>query len=636
MLFAVYYPGLSGGFVFDDNSNILSLPGISMQELTWEQLKRAAWSMDGRPISRATFGLNHLFTGFDPYYFKLVNLIIHLINSLLILCIIHALVEILFLQKVIKSNPQAWNSSTIALVVTLAWAVHPVNLTSVLYSVQRMNSLSALFVLSGMLIYIHGRKQLNTKPFFSFFLMLVAMLVFTPLSWYSKENGAILPIFLLITELTIFRFAADSKLKERSLYFFYLIVLFIPGLLVLLYIFQHPELVTTGYNNRIFSLTERLLTESRIVWSYIYMILVPFPSAFGLFQDDVIVSKGIIQPYTTLLSITGIFGLIAIAILFIRKIPYLSFGILIFLSGHLIESTFMPLELKYEHRNYLPSIGIIFPLFFVLLTAGKSKNNYQIGMVTALMLILIYSAVTNIRARDWSDNNRLYLTEALYHPNSPRANYAAGKYYAQLIEQGLDKRGEYYRMAVYHFSKETALRNNSTSGLFGIILASMDSGIEIKQEWVKELNYRLRTYPLEQVNLLWLERLTYCVISDVCDDQQLTLGQLINSALANKSASDSSVAKLYSIRTNYDYRVKGNVEDALESARNAYRYMRINLVYKLKIAQYLILLNRYDDANKTLLEVRYRDDNDFYTKERELLENALKKAQIQNKTQTFE
>ena len=80
----IYIQGLPGDYVLDDIPNIVSNPLVVMQELGWVELKQAANSMPRREISRASFGLNYYVGGLNPYGYKLVNIIIHIINGLLI------------------------------------------------------------------------------------------------------------------------------------------------------------------------------------------------------------------------------------------------------------------------------------------------------------------------------------------------------------------------------------------------------------------------------------------------------------------------------------------------------------------------------------------------------------------------
>jgi len=133
-LVLIYYPGLSGGFVFDDISNILSPVGVRMQELSWDSIKNAALSMENRPIARVSFGLNYLASGFDPFYFKVVNIVIHGINSALVF----GLVLLLLKHQIFVNKTSEYTSRIviIAAAVSLGWALHPVNVTNVLYIVQ--------------------------------------------------------------------------------------------------------------------------------------------------------------------------------------------------------------------------------------------------------------------------------------------------------------------------------------------------------------------------------------------------------------------------------------------------------------------------------------------------------------------
>ena len=178
-ILVIYFPGLGGGYVFDDFSNILQQPAVAMHEFSWDSIRNAALSMNYRPIALASFGLNHLAAGFDPYYFKAVNLVIHIINTLLLFTVIRLLLSYLLGEEIAEGK----KSTLMAAAISLAWALHPVNLTNVLYIVQRMNSLSALFVLAGMLSYIKGRTSLDATPLKGWLLMAASIFIFLPLAW---------------------------------------------------------------------------------------------------------------------------------------------------------------------------------------------------------------------------------------------------------------------------------------------------------------------------------------------------------------------------------------------------------------------------------------------------------------------
>ena len=143
----VYIPGLTGDFVFDDAGNLLINDHLRIEHLDFSSLRAAAFSGDAgplrRPISMLSFALNYYFTGFNPFYFKLVNLGIHLLNGVSLYLFISLLLRAL--PKAIDDAAASARHRFLAVSVTAAWLLHPLALTSVLYVVQRMNSLSVLF-----------------------------------------------------------------------------------------------------------------------------------------------------------------------------------------------------------------------------------------------------------------------------------------------------------------------------------------------------------------------------------------------------------------------------------------------------------------------------------------------------------
>jgi len=477
-----------------------------------------------------------------------------------------------------------------------------------------------------MISYIKGRIALEDTPATGWFYIATSIFIFLPLAWFSKENGALLLIFLFILELVFFQFRIMNKYHRLALYLFHTFFILLPVLLTLVYIIQHADMFQAGYGNRHFSMAERLLTEPRVLWLYIQMILLPAPSLFGLFQDDIAVSTSFTEPITTIFAITGLAGLLVIALTVIKRAPILAFGLLFFLAGHLMESTFIPLELAYEHRNYLPSIGLLLLLFYYL-GYGVAPEKYMKARFSVMaILILLFAFQTHLRARTWSDNARLYLTEVQHHPKSPRANYEAGKVFGQRLEQGTGDPEINYRAALDYFNRVTSLRKNTTSGLFGNILASIDSKQEIQAKWINELEYRLGSKPLEQVNLLWLDKLTDCIGQGVCREEDLQISRLLLAAISNPHANNVNIAVLFAIQAKYMYQVEGDIDKTLEMARKAVSLMPSNLYYRLNLARYLIWAGKQNRA-KNALGVATKIDiyNQHATEISELMKNIENK-----------
>jgi tetratricopeptide (TPR) repeat protein len=144
----------------------------------------------------------------------------------------------------------------------------------------------------------------------------------------------------------------------------------------------------------------------------------------GLYQDDFIISRSFIQPPTTLMCLLG-WTAIAVAIYRWRHNPTIraaGFGILFFLSAHLLESTVFALEIYFEHRNYLPAFGIYFMLACVmwrLLQPDLAKLHVLAGGFIVL-LPLLFAAVTRLQAQVWASPEATFARAYTYHPGSLR------------------------------------------------------------------------------------------------------------------------------------------------------------------------------------------------------------------------
>ena len=126
--------------------------------------------------------------------------------------------------------------------------------------------------------------------------------------------------------------------------------------------------LSRAYKIRDFTLTERVLTQFRVVLYYVTLLVWPLPSRLNL-DYDFPTSHGILDPPTTLVSILIVAGLIGYGVWSGRKRPLLSYFILWYFGNLVIESSIFPLEMVYEHRLYLPMVGPVV-LFVVLVLKG--------------------------------------------------------------------------------------------------------------------------------------------------------------------------------------------------------------------------------------------------------------------------
>jgi hypothetical protein len=418
-----YYPGLADFMLADDIPNIASNPGIQLTELNFASLAAAAAANEsgplGRPIASLSFGLNYYFSGLtiNPSHFKATNLFIHLFNGLLVY-----LIAIRLFRALGTRGIDSFSVSYISLFIALIWTLHPIQLTSILYSVQRMTSLAALFTFAGLLLFLYGRDRLASERPHAQTLMYGGILSGTLLGALCKENALLLPFLALAVEATLFKKAALSAQARRIHKRFYFITVMIPLLAGITLLISHPEFFLKGYEIRNFTLLERLLTESRVLFYYLQLILYPDPSQLSLYHDDYVISRALLSPWTTLTSLISAFLLLLAAFTVRKKYEVFSFMVLWFFIGHAMESSIFPLEIAYEHRNYLPSLGIIFGVTYYLFSAlGSLSSKKSIQLAVPIVIVFSLLLATHTRATIWSEEGAMAYFDLRNHPDSARS-----------------------------------------------------------------------------------------------------------------------------------------------------------------------------------------------------------------------
>lgn len=546
--------------MFDDHANIVSNPQLAINDLKLHTLKQVAFSGASgplmRPISMLSFAANYYATGLDPYYFKLTNLVIHLFNGVGIFFLTRLLLS--FYRKRFEPGLPDTHAQWISLTVAVAWLLHPFNLTSVLYVVQRMTSLSALFSIWGLVLFMWGRTRLYDGKS-GILPILLSLLLFTPLAALSKENGVLLPLLMLVAEATLFTFHTEKLSARRFLIVFYALSVLVPVVAALGYVATHPDWLQAGYANRRFSLFERLLTETRVLWFYLGQIVLPNTAQMGLYHDDIPVSHGLLQPVSTIFASVGLMVLAVLAVLLRKKVPLVAFGIGFFLVGHALESTIYALDIAHEHRNYLPMYGVVLVMFFYLLHPLFQVRYLLLRRAASFVLILMFAFGTFSRATAWSNPYDFALAEYQHHPDSVRANIELGYVYDNFIAGTPESSDEYYHLAQQHYEHAAQRDKNDIAGLAGLIMSSARRGKPVAAAWVDELSLRLEHAPYAAITSDKLLSLTICHLKNECKLQGEWVGVLLDSALRNRTLSGLNRAKIlygksfYLINVMHDY-----------------------------------------------------------------------------------
>jgi tetratricopeptide (TPR) repeat protein len=596
-----YFPGLSGGFEFDDQANIVKNTELTkINGLDASDIWQAMWSSDSgtlkRPIAMATFALQVATTGFDPYPMKIVNLAIHWLTGLFLFI----LSSFLF-SNLSRNREFSLSVNGLSMLVSLIWLVHPLNLTSVSYIIQRMNSLSVLFTVLAILIYTKERCRQQTSK--SWWLWpFLQILVFGLLGLLTKETAILLPIYLIITEFFIFRFQAFDQ-ENRDIVFRAFAITVLIALTVLVFLAFRIDYFAASYKYRDFDIEQRLMTQLRVLVWYLAMLILPDISQMTLYHDGIQISKSLLYPISTLYSLGTIILIIISAFYFRSKLPSLGFGLLWFFGGHLLESTIIPLELVYEHRNYLPSFGII---FIVILTIERisqlavSKFNTKPAISQAIRVFPVFivatlALATHTRAHIWSDSPKEKIVDALNHPESVRANIEAGNSFSVFAKHApnQEEKDKYITQGEQHFMKALELKPNSANPLFGWIIMYYENKLNPPDFLLQQLTQKVGQGFMDSTTVNALTNLTACKVDNFCDFSDEYYIMLMKNAIDNPNAPDSFRSNLLRNMATFYSDMKGDANTAIILTKRAIELnpqqnsIRLELVYYLAKAGYV-------------------------------------------------
>ncbi len=598
--FLMFSPGLNGPFLFDDFPNLETLGffgGVSDVPSALYFIFGNESGPLGRPLSMATFLLNDSTWPSIPYSFKYTNLLFHLING----CLVFKL--LLQFGRILGGN--VINLHWLGLIVMLVWLIHPFNISSVLYVIQRMTILSSTMILLGLITYLHFRvvKDISRIKL----IVAVGMVAFLcAVGLLFKETAISLVFYIAAIEFTIFELNSNKnwKLFRR--------MLLVSCLSLICVIFTKAMFFSeAAWQNRDFDILERLITQSRVMWDYFLHILIPRAGGTGLLHDDIQISRSLLDPIIGVIAVIGLLGVVVFGIFARKKLPIISLCIFWFIGGHILESTALPLENYFEHRNYLPMLLLIWGCsygIYKLVFANLYKYAFCVCYISLSMIV--FSSTVHI----WGEESLLVRVWGEEHPNSPRARQM---YARQLMTDG--------NPAESLSQIQESLRQNPNNHhlmMQEILLKCLlDDEFEIT-----DYQDRFLGGPKNNGVLDGLKKLRTVVVSDGC--KFLTIQDLLKNNkyfIENENYQDPSTsAYLYNEQATL-YVILGDLGAAIESLDSAYSADNTNIIFPLNQAYWLSDAGLYDEAKK-YLEIASRTTSDRYFQKAQY-DKLYKKAQ---------
>ncbi|REJ96723.1 MAG: tetratricopeptide repeat protein [Planctomycetota bacterium] len=414
LAFLVYANSLHVPFHFDDQQSILDNRYVHIDAWDWQQLRDVLTigRIDGghaRPLAYLSFAVNYYFAERSestsrphPFGFHVVNVAIHAICGMLVYLLTLITVRLWGRQR--GDVPAAeFSYYLMALFAGCLFVAHPIQTQAVTYIVQRMTSMATMFYLGSLLYYVVGRLCERSALRW---ICWVAAVVCAVAALATKQIAVTLPVVIFLYEWFFFR-DLDFRWLRRALLRYIVPVAVLLTIVALLYTGGDPlARVRRGYEKRNFTMAQRLYTQPRVVMFYLSLVAYPEPSRLSLLHYPAY-SDSLLDPPTSLLSLIVLVGFLLLAIVLARQQRIVAFGILWFFLNLVLESSFIALEMVYEHRLYLPLFGVVLALAYLLFALVPTR--WQAWAVVAATLMVAYCANGTVqRNNGWHDPLRFW------------------------------------------------------------------------------------------------------------------------------------------------------------------------------------------------------------------------------------
>jgi tetratricopeptide (TPR) repeat protein len=590
----VYSGGLNGPFLFDDHVHITQNRWVKIDSLAMPDLQRA-WNSSfiefpsNRPLAQLSFGINHALAGLDPWVFKATNLVIHLLSGVFVFTFVR-----LACQATRRRRDDHLLGILVAIFATALWLLHPIHVSTVLYTVQRMAQLSTLSLLIALSLYLWGRLRV-TEGQKGGMIAILATVPVAAIGFLGKENTVLLPLLLLACELTLLRrvgFGGHNGAKWTT----WGLLITLPLVVGIAYLAMHPGMLS--YEGRTFTFDERLLTQPRVLWLYIKLLFIPDISAFALFHDGLQVSTSVLRPPTTLAAITGLLLLVFFAWRLRARQPVFTFAVAFFLASHALESTVFPLEMVFEHRNYLAAIGPLFWLAHTVIVGSRHLRARRLILVLGALLLASYAAVAAIRVSYWSSYQDFVLSTAERHPDSPRANFLAGQYFISVLDKAETAAPELANAARSLFDAGLAADPRCINCLFGLLVLDLHLNRDPPPELIASLEQVLGDGHVgpTRVAVSHFSFLSRWHRSDGHKLSSSDFQRIFDAAQANPGWQHTARAGIASAYREYYEFVVGDLEAALQQSKIAVNAWPDQWGYHAHLVRILRKLGRNNEA----------------------------------------
>jgi len=401
-LLLVYGPALDGPFVFDDQYLPFFSPSFARQTLLMA-------TKGARPVLMFSFWLNSRLAGTEPYTYHLVNVLLHLANSILVFFIARRILG--------WAGAQGPRREWMAAFAGGLFLLHPVQTESVAYVASRSEDLSALFFYAAFAVFVYRKSPVVS------WLVAAVVIVLYGAAVSTKEHTITLPALLLLTDYFWNPGFSLQGIRRNWRLYAPLAAAAVGGVaLVVRLVGGAPS---AGFHVQGLPWQDYFYTQWRALWVYIRLFLVPvrqnadynYPISRSVFDHGAI------------LGLAGLLVLVACAVYFRKRYPLAAYGFLAALLLFAPTSSIVPIrDAVAERRLYLPMIGLAL-VAVEFLRRWKAKPVITASVLAGVLALL--GLLSHQRARVWASDAALWEDSLSKSPQNFRAHFQLGVAYYQ-------------------------------------------------------------------------------------------------------------------------------------------------------------------------------------------------------------
>lgn len=377
--FIAYIPALNGDFTnWDDSVYVVSNPYIqSLSVKNLVAIFSENYMGNYHPLTMLSLAIDYQINKFDPFIFHLTNILIHILNSILVLLVIKRLTGKL----------------QIAVIAALLFGVHSLHVESVAWISERKDVLYAFFYLLSLYSYIRYVPKKDKKWFW-------LSLLFFLFSCLSKGQAVTLALTLFLVDIFMGRKWTELKILIEKIPFLILALIF--GIVAF-----RAQAGADAFTMTKFLFQQRVAFASYGLVMYILKLIFPF--ALSAYYPYPIIDKASEIPFVYWFCIIPAIAFIILVILSWKRSKPLFMGTAFFLLNIILLLQLIPVgwAIMADRYAYIPSIGYFY-LVGVFLTNKKYIRIQEVGYGITAVYAAVLIFLTFQQSKIWLNSYTLW------------------------------------------------------------------------------------------------------------------------------------------------------------------------------------------------------------------------------------